>query len=219
MGRGRRGTARDKGRARGPRGRPLPRGRVSPLVCLLSACPSHPESALLIKRNRPQVVAFLSKLAELRSMTPLHPRVTRAMAAAYGLDDATNCEIKCEWLRVSAPAPRPPSLAVVSLPQLLQPRLAHTCAFGGCRPFDTRPPPTPPPAAPAQLCVSANDAAAVPAAVAMVSSVGRMKYLRPLYRALHRSRVGRQAALDAFKEHADKYHPIARKMVAVDLGV
>jgi len=34
-------------------------------------------------------------------MTPLHPRITRAMAALYKLDDATNCEIKCEWLRVS----------------------------------------------------------------------------------------------------------------------
>jgi hypothetical protein len=48
-----------------------------------------------------QVVAFLAKLAELRSMTPLHPRITRAMAKLYGLDGASNCEIKCEWLRVS----------------------------------------------------------------------------------------------------------------------
>ncbi|KAI8469949.1 MAG: hypothetical protein J3K34DRAFT_454135 [Monoraphidium minutum] len=115
-----------------------------------------------------QVVSFLSKLGELRSMTALHPSATRAMDAAYGLDAATNCEIKCEWLR---------------------------------------------------LCIHANDAAAVPLAVEMVASVGRMKYLRPLYRGLYRSKVGRQAALDAFKAHKGRYHPIARKMVAVDLEV
>ncbi|KIZ00911.1 hypothetical protein MNEG_7056 [Monoraphidium neglectum] len=70
-----------------------------------------------------------------------------------------------------------------------------------------------------QLCIQANDAAALPLAVAMVASVGRMKYLRPLYRALYRSKIGRQAALDTFKANAARYHPIARKMVAVDLEV
>lgn len=46
-----------------------------------------------------------------------------------------------------------------------------------------------------------------------------MKYLRPLYRALHRSKVGRRAARDTFEAAKPGYHPIAAKMVAVDLGM
>ncbi len=38
------------------------------------------------------------------------------------------------------------------------------------------------------------------------------RYLRPLYRALFKSEMGRQAALDTFKACADSYHPIARKV-------
>ena len=45
------------------------------------------------------------------------------------------------------------------------------------------------------------------------------QYVRPLYRALFKSKAGRQAALDTFEEAAGRYHPIARKMVAADLGV
>lgn len=59
----------------------------------------------------------------------------------------------------------------------------------------------------------------MPLAAAFLSSVGRMKYVRPLYRALARSAVGKQAALDTFAANAGKLHPIARKMVAADLGV
>lgn len=43
--------------------------------------------------------AFLSKLGELRSMTPLSARATRDIAALYGLDASANAEIKCEWLK------------------------------------------------------------------------------------------------------------------------
>lgn len=46
-----------------------------------------------------------------------------------------------------------------------------------------------------------------------------MKFLRPTYRALYRSKMGRQAALDIFREAQAGYHPIARKMVAADLGL
>lgn len=44
-----------------------------------------------------------------------------------------------------------------------------------------------------------------------------MKYVRPLYRALLRSKMGKQVALDTFKENRDGYHPIAQKMLAQDL--
>jgi leukotriene-A4 hydrolase len=46
-----------------------------------------------------------------------------------------------------------------------------------------------------------------------------MKFLRPLYRALFRSKMGRQLALDTFQEARASYHPIAAKMVAQDLGL
>jgi leukotriene-A4 hydrolase len=46
---------------------------------------------------------------------------------------------------------------------------------------------------------------------------GRMKYLRPLYRALFKSKMGKDTALKTFEEARDGYHPIAAKMVASDL--
>lgn len=117
-----------------------------------------------------QVVAFLTKLSELRSMTPLHATTTRLMAGLYGFDAATNCEVKSEWLR---------------------------------------------------LCLAAGDCAAVGPAVEFLGRVGRMKYLRPLYRTMAKSKSQaiRDAAQRAFGEFSQRYHPIARKMVASDLGV
>jgi hypothetical protein len=48
-----------------------------------------------------------------------------------------------------------------------------------------------------------------------------MKFVRPLYRALKNAKVGDNGrmARETFAANADKYHPIARKMVAQDLGV
>lgn len=46
-----------------------------------------------------------------------------------------------------------------------------------------------------------------------------MKFIRPLYRALFASRIGRQTALDTFAEWKANYHPIAAKMLAHDLKV
>ena len=59
-----------------------------------------------------------------------------------------------------------------------------------------------------------------PAVLAFVTEQGRMKYVRPLYRALYESGgQGRQLAVDTFMEHRSQYHAIARKMVAKDLHV
>lgn len=44
-----------------------------------------------------------------------------------------------------------------------------------------------------------------------------MKFLRPLYRALMASKMGRTLAIDLFAECRKGYHPIAEKMVATDL--
>jgi len=38
-----------------------------------------------------------------------------------------------------------------------------------------------------------------------------------MFRALFKSTVGKQAALDAFAKHKDFYHGVARKMIAKDL--
>jgi hypothetical protein len=44
-----------------------------------------------------------------------------------------------------------------------------------------------------------------------------MKFVRPLYRALHESEMGRDLAVDAFLKNKDFYHPICAKMIASDL--
>ena len=46
-----------------------------------------------------------------------------------------------------------------------------------------------------------------------------MKYVRPMYKGLFRSKMGKQAALDTFVAHRAALHPIAQKMVASDLGL
>ena len=63
----------------------------------------------------------------------------------------------------------------------------------------------------------AGDTAIIPLTVEFLKSQGRMKYLRPLYRALFKKR--KEVALGTFREARSSYHPIAAKMVAVDLGL
>ncbi|GFR49183.1 hypothetical protein Agub_g11207 [Astrephomene gubernaculifera] len=72
-----------------------------------------------------------------------------------------------------------------------------------------------------KLAIPAKDEAAMSAASDMLRSQGRMKFLRPLYRALFSQGgpVGRQLALDTFAAAGASYHPIAQKMVAADLGL
>ncbi|KAK0533117.1 Leucyl aminopeptidase yscIV [Tilletia horrida] len=48
-----------------------------------------------------------------------------------------------------------------------------------------------------------------------VKTVGRMKYVRPIYRALYK--VDRELAIATFQEAKDFYHPIARSVVEKDL--
>ena len=45
-----------------------------------------------------------------------------------------------------------------------------------------------------------------------------MKFVRPLYRSLGNSKMGRQLAIKTFQENETMYHPIARKMVKSDLA-
>lgn len=70
-----------------------------------------------------------------------------------------------------------------------------------------------------QLCVSAEDNAVLADALAFAGECGRMKFVRPLYRALAHSAFGRAAGVAQFQRLQGTLHPIARKMVAADLGL
>lgn len=52
-------------------------------------------------------------------------------------------------------------------------------------------------------------------AVKFLETHGRMKYIRPVYRAL--AKADKSLALETFKRMKESYHPIASKLVAKDL--
>jgi len=68
-----------------------------------------------------------------------------------------------------------------------------------------------------RLCMLHRADFIVPHVISFATAQGRMKFVRPLYRDLYAWEEQRQTALDTFREHADHYHPIARKMLAQDL--
>jgi len=51
----------------------------------------------------------------------------------------------------------------------------------------------------------------------LLGKVGRMKFVRPLYRKLEKA--DRKLALETFEKHKDFYHPICKAQVEKDLGV
>jgi leukotriene-A4 hydrolase len=53
--------------------------------------------------------------------------------------------------------------------------------------------------------------------VAFLSTLGRMKYVRPLYRNLYATDFGRDIALKTFSENKDYYHPVCAGMLTKDL--
>lgn len=70
-----------------------------------------------------------------------------------------------------------------------------------------------------KLAIAAEDTEIIPVAVRFVTTQGRMKFTRPLYKALYRSKMGSALAVETFLKHKDMYHPICSKMVASDLSV
>jgi len=70
-----------------------------------------------------------------------------------------------------------------------------------------------------KLGVKAEWEAIIPQVLALVTEQGRMKFTRPLYRALYRSKMGRKLALSTFLENEQMYHPICQKMVRKDLEI
>ena len=67
------------------------------------------------------------------------------------------------------------------------------------------------------LCLHSDCDWIVPHVVNFITSQGRMKFVRPLYRLLRSSSVGAETAVQTFAANSESYHPIARKMVASDL--
>ena len=70
-----------------------------------------------------------------------------------------------------------------------------------------------------EFAIQAEDVSILPVVTRFITTQGRMKFTRPLYRALYKSRMGREVAISTFLAHKDFYHPICVKMVAHDLKV
>lgn len=67
------------------------------------------------------------------------------------------------------------------------------------------------------IALDARDRAELPGVVELVGSVGRMKFVRPLYRKLNE--VDRQLALDTFQKNRDFYPSTTRGQLEKDLGL
>ncbi|KAL1873813.1 hypothetical protein VTK73DRAFT_728 [Phialemonium thermophilum] len=68
-----------------------------------------------------------------------------------------------------------------------------------------------------QIAMRAGDKATHEGVAELLGQVGRMKFVRPLFRSLNR--VDRPLALKTFEKNRDFYHPICRQMVEKDLGL
>mmetsp|Transcript_18088 Transcript_18088/g.39423 ORF Transcript_18088/g.39423 Transcript_18088/m.39423 type:complete len:650 (-) Transcript_18088:66-2015(-) len=68
-----------------------------------------------------------------------------------------------------------------------------------------------------QLAIASEDQSIILIALQFITSQGRMKYIRPLYKSLYKSKMGKGVAVSTFLKHKDIYHPIATKMIAIDL--
>ncbi|TWU79169.1 hypothetical protein ED733_008876 [Metarhizium rileyi] len=68
-----------------------------------------------------------------------------------------------------------------------------------------------------RIALDANDPTCVYGVAELLGSVGRMKFVRPLFRGLNRA--NRKLALETFEKNKEFYHPICRGMVEKDLGI
>ena len=66
------------------------------------------------------------------------------------------------------------------------------------------------------IAIKAQDTTCYAGAVELLGQVGRMKYVRPLFRALNK--VNRPLALETFEKNKEFYHPICKGMVEKDLA-
>jgi leukotriene-A4 hydrolase len=68
-----------------------------------------------------------------------------------------------------------------------------------------------------QIALRAEDKSVYSSVADLLGEVGRMKFVRPLFRSLNK--VNRDLALETFEKNRDFYHPICRQMVEKDLGL
>jgi leukotriene-A4 hydrolase len=66
-----------------------------------------------------------------------------------------------------------------------------------------------------QVAMASGDRSIEGYVVKLLGQVGRMKFVRPLYRAL--IKLDYEVAVDTFEKNKDFYHPICRGLVAKDL--
>ncbi|KAA8652296.1 bifunctional aminopeptidase/epoxide hydrolase [Aspergillus tanneri] len=66
-----------------------------------------------------------------------------------------------------------------------------------------------------QIGLKAGDESVLGPTAELLGKVGRMKFVRPLYRNLHK--FDRALAIETFEKHRDFYHPICRAMIEKDL--
>lgn len=69
------------------------------------------------------------------------------------------------------------------------------------------------------MCLKAGHKEAYPEVIKFVTGVGRMKYVRPIYRSFLKAKDGEEMARNTFIANRKFYHPICAHMVAKDLGV
>lgn len=67
------------------------------------------------------------------------------------------------------------------------------------------------------ICLQCDAEWIIPHVVEFITTQGRMKFVRPLYRALYECENGSSIALDTFEKFSAIYHPIARKMIGSSL--
>jgi leukotriene-A4 hydrolase len=65
--------------------------------------------------------------------------------------------------------------------------------------------------------MKAKDTSSYPGVAELLGEVGRMKFVRPLFRSLNK--VDRELALKTFEKNRAFYHPICLQMVEKDLGL
>jgi leukotriene-A4 hydrolase len=69
------------------------------------------------------------------------------------------------------------------------------------------------------MCLKAGHTDEYPDVAKFVTSVGRMKYVRPIYRSFLKAKDGEEMAKKTFTANRKFYHPICANMVAKDLGL
>ena len=68
-----------------------------------------------------------------------------------------------------------------------------------------------------QLALKGNLQSQVEAAIKYAVTIGREKFVRPIYRALYKWEVTRPMIIDAFKTNVASMHPITAETVKKDL--